>query len=280
MFHTIIWASGKYCSNMNQIISLPHFRSTWGDGWWWGPCRQPPSSGSGFSRSASWRALEWTRSARWCSAASLRNTTRTFKETWKQLHATAKPLGWFIQFSLDFIVWHYWQSTAHIFNQLHLQSRCFFFGPIISSVVALHTAFASPWKRFANGKVSISQQIKGKVLTFGRCKYDSIHELDVHLACQTVPGCKNSVVDGLTRCRHPEPTKQLWNTEAVQKRFSTFWWKQRSLFSKEGGPPIIMGPPGLRTAVLPVAGCQYPAQPCPAHAHCRQLHQGACASQP
>ena len=187
---------------------------------------------------------------------------------------------WDDLFSLDFIVGHCWQSTTHIFNQLHLQSRCFFFGPIISSVVALHTAFASPWKRFANGNVSISQQIKGKVLTFGRCKYDSIHELDVHLACQTVPGCKNSVVDGLTRCRHPEPTQQLWNTEAVQKRFSTFWWKQRSLFSKEGGPPIIMGPPGLRTAVLPVAGCQYPAQPCPAHAHCRQLHQGACASQP
>lgn len=27
----------------------------------------------------------------------------------------------------------------------YLQSRCFFFGPIISSVVALHTDFASPW---------------------------------------------------------------------------------------------------------------------------------------
>ena len=29
---------------------------------------------------------------------------------------------------------------------LYLQSRCFFFGPMISSVVALHTAFARPWK--------------------------------------------------------------------------------------------------------------------------------------
>ena len=27
---------------------------------------------------------------------------------------------------------------------LHLQSKCFFFGPIISSVVALQTAFANP----------------------------------------------------------------------------------------------------------------------------------------
>ena len=37
--------------------------------------------------------------------------------------------------------------------------------------------------------------------------------------------------------------------------------KLQSLFSKEGGPPIIMGPLGLRTAVRAVAGCQYPHSP-------------------
>ena len=37
----------------------------------------------------------------------------------------------------------------------------------------------------------------------------SIHESDVYLACQTVPGCKDPIVDSLTCCRHPQPTKRL-----------------------------------------------------------------------
>lgn len=36
-------------------------------------------------------------------------------------------------------------SRAYWHFALHLQSKCFFFGPMHSSVVALHTDLASPW---------------------------------------------------------------------------------------------------------------------------------------
>ena len=97
-----------------------------------------------------------------------------------------------------------------------------------------------------------------KSLSCGTYQDISIHESDVYLACQTVPGCKDPIVDSLTCCRHPQPTKRLWNTAGWLQAHER---KQRSLFSKEGGPPIIMGPLGLRTAVRAVAGCQYPHSP-------------------
>lgn len=46
------------------------------------------------------------------------------------------------------IIWMKWrlgQLDIDDASKCHLQSKCFFFGPIISSVVALHTDLASPW---------------------------------------------------------------------------------------------------------------------------------------
>lgn len=44
-------------------------------------------------------------------------------------------------FDLAFSNW----ILIHTFLDQHLQSKCFFFGPMISSVVALQTDLANPW---------------------------------------------------------------------------------------------------------------------------------------
>ena len=110
---------------------IPRCHSTWGGGWWWAPCRPPPSSGSAFSRSASWPTSGSTRSARWCSAGGLETAVVTFYIK-THFHVALKCDSLRRRISAISLV-------------LYLQSRCFFFGPMISSVVALHTAFARPW---------------------------------------------------------------------------------------------------------------------------------------
>lgn len=61
---------------------------------------------------------------RWCTLNSSNNAIYTYCiPTYLNYH--------------NLIKW--WQHL------LHLQSRCFFFGPITSSVVALQTDFAKPW---------------------------------------------------------------------------------------------------------------------------------------
>ena len=215
---------------------IPRCHSTWGGGWWWAPCRPPPSSGSAFSRSASWPTSGSKRSARWCSAGGLETAVGT-SYTKTHFHVALKCGSLRRRISaLSFV--------------LYLQSRCFFFGPMISSVVALHTAFARPWKY---------ESLKSNIVGFSNpVGFQTFFEIwvrnqVVYLASQTVPGSKNPVVDRLPRRRHRAHAKPLWKATA---RWGLLWKKLCSLFSKEGGPPI-MGPPSLRTAVLPVAGCQY-----------------------
>lgn len=63
---------------------------------------------------------------------ALSKNSKCGKQTWD---VTARPLGW-----------KKGGIGHNCTNQNKcLQSRCFFFGPMTSSVVALQTAFASPW---------------------------------------------------------------------------------------------------------------------------------------
>ena len=255
------WTSAKVVIGRmfpNKQTLLPHCHSTWGGGWWWVPCRRPPSWGSGFSRSANWRASGLTHSVRWCSAASLQTTACTLEGDWFFLPATVNLLDikWWLFSRCDDGNEKLIPFSSYF---IYLQSRCFFFGPIISSVVALHTALARPWKWFFHIPNSEHFKATPPVLENVRI-FLSMSQMftcpaRLCLAARILSLIVWPAADILNQPSDSE-TQQPWRRDSRHTSENS-----AVCFPKRGGPPIIMGPPGLRTAVRAVAGCQYPHSP-------------------
>lgn len=78
-------------------------------------------------------------------SARERETTMTDEPYYVQIGKSKHPFAFRIRkpYNASQIVnWYGVFCWNHL--RVHLQSKCFFFGPIISSVVALHTDFANP----------------------------------------------------------------------------------------------------------------------------------------
>ena len=73
---------------------------------------------------------------------------------------------WRLKVVLRYQFMHLGSKWAH--NTDNLQSRCFFLGPITSSVVALHTTLANPWPAM----LCLAAVMRSKMLCFDMVAYE------------------------------------------------------------------------------------------------------------